>query len=604
MINQFIDFLVQSMYRARTVLFNYPAECISIIIINIIVLLYQDNLAEIYEYLWKLILILVLGIFSFLTVSRLHKVLHRKSTLRFWLTGIIALLLIVYYFYLPNNIDVEVWEYARLMLLILIAILASITLPYMVRRNISGFWNYALHFVKSGLISYISSWLLIWWIFAFFGLLYLLFKIEIDEIHYVKLAVFIMTCLWSIIFLSHLNDYDEATNEYPKLVKFLAQYVFMPLSILYIVPLYIYFTSIVVSSDWINGWVVWYIIRLSVCVLITFYFLYPLKESRSWVSGYMGLMSLALLPILIFYFYAIYLRINDYGMTIPRYIVILYWIFLVVTFVYFLVAKKKSLLLVNFVFLLILWLSLIWPWSVYNLPLHYQTNFLKQKFNQMNVMQNGVLYVPQDLATDQKDIVYADIQELRFTYWVDGLKPFLNHQDIEELERIEDGSVIYQELMKKIWLESYSVGKSSYDDYYDFYWSARGDNEPLFPTYKSDYMLEISAYSSSRWLVEWKNTPLSFSGGAIGVSKNLSGGSIQLNLNWQQISLDLIPIRDALLQKYNTGINSQYILSDIGSLPTAKAGNVEIIFVPKSISGYKSEKSFTSVTWILLIRVL
>jgi len=88
-------------------------------------------------------------------------------------------------------------------------------------------------------------------------------------------------------------------------------------------------------------------------------------------------------------FYVIYLRINQYDITINRYFVVVFGIWLLFVSLYYIFSKKKyigNLIVLLTVFTVIISVG---PWSVYKLPESRQLERLKNNLIEANILQDG-----------------------------------------------------------------------------------------------------------------------------------------------------------------------------------------------------------------------
>jgi len=76
-------------------------------------------------------------------------------------------------------------------------------------------------------------------------------------------------------------------------------------------------------------------------------------------------------------FYAIYLRINQYDLTINRYFVVVFGLWLLVISIYYIFSKKKHLSIIPAILTLFTIIISVGPWSVYSLPESRQLDRLK-----------------------------------------------------------------------------------------------------------------------------------------------------------------------------------------------------------------------------------
>jgi hypothetical protein len=87
-------------------------------------------------------------------------------------------------------------------------------------------------------------------------------------------------------------------------------------------------------------------------------------------------------------FYAIYLRVAQYDITINRYFVIVFGLWLFGLSLYYIISKNKRLIVIPASLTAITLIISIGPWSVYNLPESRQLARLETNLIEAKVLQN------------------------------------------------------------------------------------------------------------------------------------------------------------------------------------------------------------------------
>jgi hypothetical protein len=108
--------------------------------------------------------------------------------------------------------------------------------------------------------------------------------------------------------------------------------------------------------------------------------------------------------------YAIYLRISQYDITMNRYFVVIFGIWLLIISIYFVFSKKKSLSMITVSLTLISFIISIGPWSVFSLPLERQYNRLIKNLETAQILDNQniiPLKSPQDINKELSNDIYS-----------------------------------------------------------------------------------------------------------------------------------------------------------------------------------------------------
>jgi len=111
---------------------------------------------------------------------------------------------------------------------------------------------------------------------------------------------------------------------------------------LYLLILYAYLGKILITWNIPEGWVSWLVLIFSVSGVLAFLFLHPEAEKEKWISRNRKFFYIALIPLIVLMFVAIYIRIDAYGITENRYYVSLLGVWLSTISIYFIFSNKKD----------------------------------------------------------------------------------------------------------------------------------------------------------------------------------------------------------------------------------------------------------------------
>lgn len=253
--------------------------------------------------------------------------------------SICLILSIGYYFTLDPKID---WTIIRTLIILFIQGLLFISLPFIKDDD------RAEHFTNKAAGRLIISG-------VFYGIAYAgvagilfaleeLFGLDISEKVYQDAAIILATTFLPMLWLYGLNYTVEPFKS--KLYKVLLSFVCIPLLFVYTAVVYgfiikIVFDGFAMPSSIIGHLVLWY----SFVSIIVIYLARPYKDNSLTKFFYKWYPLISVLPIIIM-FIAIFMRINQYAITINRYYLLLGGIWLAVMFGYFIYvrfANKKRL---------------------------------------------------------------------------------------------------------------------------------------------------------------------------------------------------------------------------------------------------------------------
>ncbi len=162
--------------------------------------------------------------------------------------------------------------------------------------------------------------------------------------------------------LNTQNFEEDATS------NFVIKFIFVPFTILYFIILYTYSLKVLsIFSDWPKGIVANMVMGFSLLAYFT-YILSKSLENSSFVKIFRKILPWAIFLQIFMLFYAIFLRINQYGLTTNRYIVVIAGVALFGISLYYIVSPRKRLAIIPAVFSIFALFFSVGPWNVQELP--------------------------------------------------------------------------------------------------------------------------------------------------------------------------------------------------------------------------------------------
>lgn len=364
---------------------------------------FTDNLP-----LLNLLMTFALGIPLFFSVeifSEKIKLSFNKKIL-FWGLGIVALLLI--YLSFPTDLSPGTTRapYIRYVIYNLALHLTVSFIPFLEKGKLEGFWNYNktlfIRFVMAAFFSQVIS----TGITLAFGALDLLFDVKMDPKTYTEIFILTYGIFNTWYFLAGIpRDFESGDSivSYPKGLKIFTQFILIPLLLLYLAILYAYGAKIIFTWDWPRGIVTYLIIAISVLGIFTNLLLFPYQKENEggWIKGFYKAFYYLLIPLTILLFIAIGIRIQDYGLTVNRYIIVLMGIWLGAISLYFILGFK-SIKTVPISLAAAMILASFGPLGMFSWSERHQVNRLESILTESGILENGKIKqeVSWEKATD------------------------------------------------------------------------------------------------------------------------------------------------------------------------------------------------------------
>ncbi len=249
------------------------------------------------------------------------------------------------------------------------------------------FWKYNFRFVRTLVQSVGFSVVLLLGLISAYWAIDNLFGMNFNDKGYADIIAFVLIIVHSFLFLIFFPEDPEdieAEFSYPEWLRVLAQYILLPVVVIYGSFLYIYGIKILLEHRMPNGWVSIPILVFSAAGILAYSLLYPFRHQKDnrMVQSFMRYFFYTLLPLITLYFSAIYLRIKPYGITENRYMLAMVGIWLTGITFYHIIKKDTYLAIIPQSMFVFLCLSVIGPWGMYQVSILSQTQHLHQLLKQ------------------------------------------------------------------------------------------------------------------------------------------------------------------------------------------------------------------------------
>lgn len=353
MFNRFPS-LRQLIATSKESLFRFPLTIVSAVLFTVVAISLVESQTEPEGGHAKLLAACFLGLPLFTSLTLLSERQRYGRGLHWALQAAAAVFLVVYGLTLPDSFPVPYMHAVRFALLAILFHFVAAFLPYLRNYHEDGFWHFnETLFVEFITSAFYSAVLFIGLSVALLSIKHL-FDADIDEEWFVELWFFIAFTVNTWIFLSkiprELTQFDTP-GVYPGGLRILAQFVLLPLIIVYLCILYAYELKILVTGDWPRGWVSHLVLWFSVVGILSLLLLWPLREQSAsrWIQRFSKWFFRSLIPLLVMLFIAIFIRISDYGITVNRYLVLAMAVGLTVVVGYFVFSRRRQLRMIPIV---------------------------------------------------------------------------------------------------------------------------------------------------------------------------------------------------------------------------------------------------------------
>ena len=321
---------------------------------------------------------------TLLLASDLYAEVSNFNVAKKWIFRFIALAICTGLYFALNPSQNEADVYRLLILSFAFHLLVAFS-PFIGNRNLNGFW----HYNKTLFLRFLTSILYAGVLYAGLSIAILaidgLFNVTIDYRVYLKLLAVVSICFTTIFFLAGLPDDINSLNQdetYPKGLKIFTQYVLIPLLTIYLAILLVYEVKIAIEWQLPKGLVSTLILGYAVFGILSLLLIYPIKnqEGNGWMKLFSKFFYVMMLPLLVLLILAIVKRVGSYGITEPRYYLIILALWLSAITFYFLFSKNQNIKIIPISLCIMALLTLYGPQSAFSVSKISQISRLKKIF--------------------------------------------------------------------------------------------------------------------------------------------------------------------------------------------------------------------------------
>ena len=281
---------------------------------------------------------------------------------------------------------------------------------------------YVAKILRSFIISNIYSFIVFVGISGIIFALNSLFKFNFGSSVYLRVAIFSFILFNVVTFFSDFPKVRDSFTDYkyPKAFRILLVYIITPIVIIYTAILLAYFVKILVLWQIPNNLIVNLVIWFASFSIVYLFFLSRV-ETITFINKFKIVFPFTLFPLLGMMFFAIYLRIKEYGMTENRYIVIAVGLWIFLSLIYYIFYRENSNISIPIFLSVIILITGIGPASATSLSIRSQ-NARFEKLLRDNKMIAGEEIKPNiNIESDAKSQIVDIVSYMVRTDRVDKL---------------------------------------------------------------------------------------------------------------------------------------------------------------------------------------
>lgn len=328
------------------------------------------------------------------------------------LVGIILVILLlgVYYITIPDEVSLK--DYYRYGLYVLAVHFVLVVGRYTKSSDsVDHFWKYSTTLLLQIIMSTIYTGIL--FIGTVIGIYSVqeLFGLSENSKLYVYCFVFFATFLHTVFFVNGVEQRAERQEDgLENLLKLLTQYALLPLVILYMLILYAYGIKILVQWELPEGGVGYLVISLAGAGMLSYLLTYPSHQDshNKFIHFFARYFFGLFLPLNALLLIGTLRRINDYGITENRYLLLVISLWLWAISLYFCFAKRKDIRLIPLSLLVLCVVITVGPWGMFAVSTKSQMNRLVESLRTHQLLSESNQFKP---SSESVSFSESDYQE-------------------------------------------------------------------------------------------------------------------------------------------------------------------------------------------------
>lgn len=359
----------------------------------------------------RLIFTFMIGAMLSIIAQMVYERFDLKETLRYGFFGGAGVLTLLYYFSIGPQHDFNMIISIKTGIALFALFIAFIWIPT-IENEAVPFHRSFLAIVKAFFTTLLFSLVLAGGITAIFSATtYLLFDMDYDILgHLMNIVVSLFA---PIFFLSMMPFYPKAADDgytvesetveqfrVPRFLEVLISYVVIPLVVIYTLILVVYVAMNITGDFWTDNLLEPLLVSYAIIVIVVLILSYNI-ENRFTIK-FRQMFPKVLLPIVIFQTVASVLKIGEMGITHGRYYVIMFGVFATIAGVIFGFFKVKHHGYIAVALLVLTTISIIPPIDGFTISKNSQINFLVEKLEANNMLEDNVIIPNSDIPEKDK----------------------------------------------------------------------------------------------------------------------------------------------------------------------------------------------------------
>lgn len=440
----------------------------------------------------------------------------------------------------------------------------------------SDFIAYLIKIFTSAFISVSYSVIMLMGLFSIYFAINKLLGIEISDKIYSSTFVILMMPFNVGIFLSNYPRASASFDNYKlsKPIKALIIYILIPIFIVYITILYLYFGKVIITAEIPQGMIVELVIWFSIFEVMLMFVLGKIEDSKV-VEGFKKYFPVIILPIMGMMFYAIIFRIREYGITENRFFVLAAGIFATLSNLYYVFYRKNSNITIPIILAATILISTLGPISAYRVSAESQNNRLAKILEKNNMLVRREVVPSSEISDEDKSEIVQIVE-----YMTEKHRPW-------ESKYLPNDYKNTDENFEKLFGFSHKYSSSTEEDLSYFY--------------EGNSSIDLTGYSRLMEFELYSDLEDSKTIGNYKVSSNNGIAIIEYKIGEKYNKLFSFDMKDVLNKlRVLKGSNETIVLEDLSIKGNSKGIVYKVVFTQLNESGVKEGESIQYMKFYLI----
>lgn len=318
----------------------------------------------------------------------------------------------------------------RFVLFFVSALLLGIVLPSFHQFKKSALLPFLDVLIVRIFLGYLISSIVFFGFFLLLMAIFFFFNFDISERILLDMWLLIGGIFAPVFVLSGLPNGGEVKKyDNPMIWSLIVRFVMIFLTIAYLVLLYTGIGNILLTGVWPDdGLAAWIVGFLSIGVL-TYYFSASYEE-YTYVKNFRKAFFIFVLPLIFVLFYAVFIRIDQHGLTVMRYLAVAGGFWLLLSALYFLFSKKKDLKVGVFLLIFVLLFSAVSPFNAFRMSRISQLDRVYGMMVEGGVIDQGSFSKEnfEQLTKQQKEAIGSKIYYVNYDFGRKYVDKYMNEK--------------------------------------------------------------------------------------------------------------------------------------------------------------------------------